>query len=188
MSFSVLMKIVVSMASAGYVISCASWPHNDKNGVPSWYASPPQSGDSLYGIGSAKLETVSLSRTIAVSLARKDIGRQANTCVTAALETFTRQIEGAARQKAVEVAKTVSRKIADDARQDARLERVRINDDGTVYVLAAYSHDALLSAVREELKNNSSAVVVGIRPTAASKRLEAELAEKSTSPSVSPPF
>jgi hypothetical protein len=166
---------IVLGAAALLLVACASGPVINKRDIPSFYLNPPKSKDYIYGVGEAKLSTLSLSRTTALSRARDDVARQVQVSVKNAISDYAQQAGEGKNQQTIQFVETISRQVADVTLSGVRTERIEPSSDGTVYALVSYPIANLLDAANNEFSRNDAAAFAEFKASEALKRLESEI-------------
>jgi hypothetical protein len=169
-------KILLAAVLAALVMaSCTSSPGFSREDIPDFYLSPPMSKDFIYGVGEARMSTLSLSRTAALSRARDDIARQVQVLVKSAVSDYAQQAGEGSNQQALQFVETVSRQIASVTLSGTRTERMEPSRDGTVYALVSYPLSNMRDAARTEFTRNEGAAFAEFKADEALDRLDQEI-------------
>lgn len=155
--------------------ACATGPSINKREIPKFYLNPPTSKDYIYGVGEARLSTLSLSRTTALSRARDDVARQVQVAVKSAITDYAQQAGEGNNQQTVQFVETVSRQIVNVTLSGVRTERIEPAEDGTVYALVSYPVANLKEVASREFARNEASAFAEFKANEALKRLDAEL-------------
>ena len=91
-----IVTIVIVIALSGLMLSLFSCASEKKaagkvEGLPEWYLNPPIAEDAIYGVGSAKMSSLDMSRTMAISRARDDVARQMEVLVKSAILDYAQE-------------------------------------------------------------------------------------------------
>jgi len=157
------LSIVLLAISMLFVMSCASKKDATKDiaaetqiigDVPNFFLMPPTADKVFYGVGSAKMSSLDLSRTMALSRARDDIARQVDLQVKNAITDYAQEA-GVDSVQTIKFTETVSRQIADTKLQGAKPIEMYAAKDGTIYALVEYdttnlTRDAATVFIRNE--------------------------------------
>ena len=176
-----MIKWIVIVSLGALVIGCGTQPVVDVEDLPDWVLNPPLAEDAVYGIGEAKMSTISTSRTMAVSRARDDVARQVEVTIKNALTDYFQEAGEGENTQAVQFVESVSRQIAEVTLNGARAIRFHILDDGTHYALVEYPVNSLSDAANESFARNDAAQFAEFKAEQALERLDQEL--KSNPPS-----
>jgi len=157
------------------LVSCASTPNVNKKEIPAFYLNPPRAADTIYGVGEAKMSTLTLSRTTALSRARDDVARQVQVAVKNAITDYAQQAGEGKNQQAIQFVETISRQVADVTLSGVRTEKIDAGSDGTVYALVSYPTANLMQAAQIEFQRNDAAAFSEFKADQALKQLDSEL-------------
>lgn len=157
------------------LVACATGPAINKRDIPSFYLNPPKSKDYIYGVGEAKLSTLSLSRTTALSRARDDVSRQVQVAVKNAVTDYAQQAGEGKNQQTIQFVETISRQVADVTLSGVRTEKIEPTSDGTVYALVSYPMANLMNVAGREFSRNEASAFAEFKANEAVKRLQAEV-------------
>jgi hypothetical protein len=162
------------------IASCASTKSGSTEKVnvkeiPSFYLKPPQSKDTIYGVGEARLSTLTLSRTTALSRARDDVARQVQTAVKNAVTDYAQQSGEGKNQQTIQFVETVSRQVANVTLSGVRTDRIEVSNDGTVYALVSYPVANILQTAQTEFQRNEASAFAEFKADQALKQLNAEI-------------
>lgn len=85
-----LFVVIAVLSIPVFFISCPSTQETVKaaKDLPEWYLNPPVAEDAIYGVGSAKMSYLDMSRTVALSRARDDVARQVTVAVQNAIKDY----------------------------------------------------------------------------------------------------
>ena len=157
------------------VFSCASGSKIDTKDIPEFYLNPPVAEDAIYGVGDAKMSSLSLSRTTAISRARDDIARQVEVVVKNAITDYAQEAGEGSNTQTIQFVETISRQIAQVTLAGVRTVEVEVGKDGTVYALCMYPLSALQEAASTEFRRNEAAAFAEFKADQALKALNHEL-------------
>ena len=157
------------------LVSCATGP--DLSKVPDFYLNPPTAEDAIYGVGDAKMSSLSMSRTMAISRARDDVARQVEVVVKNAITDYAQQAGEGDNTQTIEFVETVSRQLVEVTLAGVKTKEVAVADDGTVYALVEYSVNNLLNAASDTFQRNEAAAFAEFKANDALKMLNQELSE-----------
>ena len=91
------LSIVLLITLTLFAISCSSKPDVKETAgktledVPNFFLNPPVADKAFYGVGSAKMSSLDMSRTMALSRARDDIARQVDLQVKNAITDYAQE-------------------------------------------------------------------------------------------------
>lgn len=177
-AFGVLLAVTALLLAA-----CMTGPTINKRDIPGFYLNPPTSKDYVYGVGEARLSTLSMSRTAALSRARDDVARQVQVAVKNAITDYAQQAGEGNNQQAIHFVETISRQVADVSLSGVRTEKIEPTSDGTVYALVSYPVANLLEEAHKKFARNESAAFAEFKANEAVKRLQAEIDNNPPKPS-----
>ncbi len=172
-------------------VSCASKPDSgDKNGtqtaesqtladVPQFFLMPPTADESLYGVGSAKMSSLDMSRTMALSRARDDIARQVDLQIKNAITDYAQEA-GVDSVQTIKFTETISRQIADTKLQGAKAVEMYAAKDGTIYALVEYKISNFTKDASDVFKRNEEAAFSEFKAAQALDKLNYELKNNPT--------
>ncbi len=144
--------------------------------IPDFYLNPPVADDVLYGVGSAKMSSVDMSRKMAIARARDDIAFQINATIKAAVTDYAQEAGADDSEKQIiEFVETVSRQIANTTLTGTKTVELYPADDKTIYALVAYPIADLADDVTKEFQRNEDAAFAEFKAEEALKKLNAEL-------------
>jgi hypothetical protein len=161
---------LVSVLALAMICSCAT-----SGRIPGFYLAPPKSKDAFYGVGTAKMSSLDLSRTTALARARDDVARQVQVSVKNALTDYAQQAGEGDNQQTVQFVETVSRQIVEVTLTGCRTERVEVSDDGAVYALVSYPVENLMEAARARFSRNEAAAFAEFKADEALRMLNDEV-------------
>lgn len=144
--------------------------------IPDFYLNPPVADEVLYGVGSAKMSSVDMSRKMAIARARDDIAFQINATIKAAVTDYAQEAGADDSEKQIiEFVETISRQIANTTLSGARTMELYPAEDGTIYALVAYPIVDLADDVTREFQRNEDAAFAEFKAQEALKKLDEEL-------------
>ena len=180
------MSIVLLIVLISFVISCASKPKTDATAegqtledTPKFFLIPPTADDAFYGVGSAKMSSKDMSRTMALSRARDDIARQADLQIKNAITDYAQEA-GVNSVQTINFVETVSRQIADTKLSGAKAIEMYAAKDGTIYALVEYKIQNFTQDAAEIFKRNEEAAFSEFKAAQALERLNFELKNNPT--------
>jgi hypothetical protein len=167
-------KYVVFLALISFVmLSCATGP-NLKD-LPEWVLQPPSAEDAIYGVGQAKMSSLSMSQTMATSRARDDIARQVKITVKNAITDYAQEAGEGDNKQTIEFVEIVSRQLVDVELQGLKTKEYSYAKDGTVYALVEYPMNAFKEDVNEAFERNEAAAFAEFKASKALDQLNHEL-------------
>ena len=169
-------KISVSLVLVTIVLAgCATQaPYNVKD-IPDFYLNPPVAEDAIYGLGDAKMSSLSMSRTMAFSRARDDVARQVEVTVKNAITDYAQEAGQGDNKQAIEFAESVSRQLVDVTLRGVKQIQGHAASDGTYYVLVEYPMNALLQEAEANFERNEASAFAEFKATKALEQLNFEL-------------
>jgi LPP20 lipoprotein len=170
-------RVYASVAVSFFLLmsACATSSHINTRQIPDFYRNPPTAADTIYGVGEAKMSTLSLSRTTALSRARDDVARQIQVSVKNALTDYAQQSGAGTDQQAISFVENVSRQVADVSLSGCRTKKVAVGDDGTVYALVSYPVSALNQTAQTQFSQNEASAFAEFKADEALKQMDQEL-------------
>ena len=171
-------KLFILLLAAALVFglfSCASGQKIDTRDIPGFYLNPPVAEDAIYGVGDAKMSSLSLSRTTAISRARDDIARQVEVVVKNAINDYAQQAGEGSNTQTIQFVETISRQVAQVTLAGVKTVEVEVAKDGTVYALCMYPLSSLQEAAAAEFKRNEAAAFAEFKADQALQMLNHEL-------------
>jgi hypothetical protein len=165
--------VVLSMALV--IASCASSPQVNTSEIPSFWLNPPTSKDTLYGVGSAKMSSLDLSRTTATASARDEVAQEVQVTVKNALTKYAQQAGEGDNQQTLAYVETVSRQVANVTLSGCRTEKVSVASDGTVYALVSYPVTNMMDTAKTQFSRNDASAFAEFKANEALKRLNDEI-------------
>jgi hypothetical protein len=135
------LSLALSTAACGSVPAPAQAPAPEAD-IPDWALNPPQSDTVIYGIGTAKQSSDSLSITMAESRARQSVALELGTLVQAMIQDFTEESGIPGDTRTLQFAETVNRQIVNMELKGARVIQRFKAGDGTWWVLVEYDKTA----------------------------------------------
>ena len=166
--------VVLTVLLIAAMVGCASTPAQPA--LPDFVLNPPQADDAIYGVGEARLSTVSNSRNAAMARARTDIAFQVNATVQASLTDYFQEAGVDGGNQVITFIESVSRQIADVELRGTRVERTEQGPDGTVYVLLVYPLSNFRQQAEEAFVRNEDAQFAEFKAQQALAALDAQLA------------
>ncbi len=144
--------------------------------MPEWALKPPAVEGMLYGVGQAKKQNPSLSKTVAAQRARVEIAATIKIKVERLVKDFMQESGVGQRAQALEFTSAVSKGVTDATLTGAMIKETYLAKDGTYFILVEYSLDearrqAIETARQEEALYNEFKADQGF------DALEAELAK-----------
>lgn len=170
--------VIALIGVMGFVFtSCASKEKAaaQKAGLPDWYLNPPVAEDAIYGVGSAKMESLDMSRTMALARARDDVARQLEVLVKSAILDYAQEAGRSEEKQVIEFAETISVQITNTTLRGVRTEQVEQGNDETIYALVVCSLDLLKEEASQEFKRTEEAMYSEFKAREAEKWLEKKL-------------
>ena len=166
---------ILAIATCLFVLSCTTQQKVDVKDIPDFYLNPPMAEDAIYGVGDAKMSSLSMSKTMATSRARDDVARQIEVSVKNAITDYAQEAGEGNNNQAIQFAENVSRQIVDITLKGVKTKEIEVAQDGTVYVLVEYSVNQLLDSAEAEFKRNDAAAFAEFKADEALEMLNAEL-------------
>jgi hypothetical protein len=154
---------------------CASSNVPDMDEIPEFYLNPPVAEDAVYGVGDAKMSSLSMSRTTAISRARDDIARQVEVTVKSALTDYAQEAGEGENKQVLNFVESVSRQIANVTLKGVKTKEVAVAKDGTVYALCEYPISALIEESKKEFVRNEAAAFAEWKADQALEKLNSEI-------------
>ena len=150
-SFAVAAALAVFLVVTG----CASRPNIERppEDVPSWYLVPPKADDVIYGVGSARMQTLDASRRFAENRARVSIAQSINARVQSMITDHISGSEGS-NQAMTNFQESVSRSLTDATLAGVEIAEAKVGGDGTVYVLVSIPRDVAKQQAIAKLGEN----------------------------------
>ena len=180
-NLSIILLVVFTL----FVFSCASKQKTTDAGaqnlgdVPRFFLIPPVADDAFYGIGSARMESIDLSRTIALSRARDDIARQVDLQVRSAITDYAQEA-GVDSTQTIRFIEVISRQIADTRLHGASPIEMYAAKDGTIFALIEYKLENFTRDAAEVFRRNEEAAFSEFKAAQALERLNFELRNNPT--------
>ncbi|MDR0584629.1 MAG: LPP20 family lipoprotein [Treponema sp.] len=158
-SFRAGLLIIPALLVAAMLIACGSSPAGTASGpvsTPDWLNDfPPE--DVIWGVGSARQTSVSMSMTTAEARARVSIARQLDNKVQAMFTDYNLDAGNAGAQANASMQEDVSRQITNINLSGARPIKRWQGPDGTWWYLVEYSKSSAKTAVASILGNEEAA-------------------------------
>jgi hypothetical protein len=134
--------LVVAAVFAVTMSSCASKSSGGgsfaKMDAPDWFIKPPKSENVIYGVGVAKFDTVSMSKSMAENRATVAIARKLDSDVRNMIEDTQAGVEGA-KDASMNFARNVSQTLSEAKLSGVDFEDYYMAADGNIYCLASFS-------------------------------------------------
>ncbi|MCL2480581.1 MAG: LPP20 family lipoprotein [Spirochaetaceae bacterium] len=169
-TFLILLVLILILAMVG----CATTSSGSGNN-PEWLNDLPPEG-VLWGIGTAKQSSPSMSMTTAEGRARTAIARQLDTLVQAMLTDYNLDAGNVANQANSSLQENVSRQVTNIKLSDARPIKRWEAKDGTWWYLVEYRKADAKKEVASIL-NNEEAAFAQFKAQQALQMLDAQLAK-----------
>lgn len=167
-------KYVVFLALISFVmLSCASGP--DFRDAPDWVLQPPSAEDAIYGVGQAKMSSLSMSQTMATSRARDDIARQVEIVVKSAITDYAQEAGEGDNEQTIEFVEVVSRQLVDVELRGLKTKQYYYASDDTVFALVEYPINAFKEAAGQAFERNEAAAFAEFKASQALDALNHEL-------------
>jgi len=183
------LSIVLLVILILFALSCASKPDKvTKNttaetqkleDVPNFFLMPPVADKVFYGVGSAKMSSLDMSRTMALSRARDDIARQVDLQIKNAITDYAQEA-GVDSVQTLKFTEMVSRQIADTKLQGAKPIEMYAAKDGTIYALVEYDTANLNKDAATVFMRNEEAAFSEFKAAQALEKLNFELKNNPT--------
>ncbi len=171
----IVKMIVLTALVAVVMLGCATSGGIDTSDIPDFYLNPPTAEDAIYGVGDAKMSSLSMSRTMALSRARDDIARQVEVVVKNAITDYAQQAGEGENTQTIEFVETVSRQLVEVTLSGLKTTEVAVGDDGTVYALVEYPTSTLKNEAMQAFERNEAAAFAEFKATQALEQLNMEL-------------
>ncbi len=180
--------IILIVLTVVFAAGCASKPDSKSASepksqvladVPQFFLMPPTAEDAFYGVGVAKMSSLDMSRTMAISRARDDIARQVSLQVKNAITDYAQEA-GVDSTQSIKFVETVSRQIADTKLQGAKPKEMYAAKDGTIYALVEYRMSNFKADAEEVFKRNEEAAFSEFKASQALDKLNFELTNNPT--------
>ncbi|MEW5814398.1 MAG: hypothetical protein AB1798_03245 [Spirochaetota bacterium] len=170
---SLLITILVCLFFACTTTSTsAEKPPSD---IPDFYLNPPTADDAVYGVGSAKMAKLDMSRKMALARAREDIAFQIAASIKAAVTDYAQEAGVDDNNQVINFAETVSKQITNTKLTGAKTEKIAVGKDGTIYALVMYPVNQFVKDAESEFVRNEDAAFAEFKASEAVKRLENEI-------------
>ena len=161
---------IIVVGFTGVLLSCSSIPE-----MPDWALEIPESKDSLYAVGDAKMSSLSLSRTMAASRARDEIARQVSLYVKTAITDYAQDAGEGNNTQAVEFVESVSRQVTEATLNGTKIVNSYVARDGTVYALVEYPIAQLRAVTASTFERNEAAQFAKFEADQALEYIDKEL-------------
>jgi glucan-binding YG repeat protein len=177
------LSIVLACLLALLIMGCKSVPPDtrvDDPNVPEWLNDfPPE--DVLWGIGSARQSSDSMSMTMAEARARQNIANQLNVEVQGMITDYARDAGSINNQASLALAETVGRQITQATLSGVTpLKRWKSPNGTWWYQLQLKKSDAALAAA--DIIDSEAARYAEFKTMEALKLMDAQLAKKNDKP------
>ena len=169
------LKFIGLLIVAGLLMFGCATGGVDTSDIPDFYLNPPAAEDAIYGVGDAKMSTLSLSRTMALSRARDDIARQVEVLVKNAITDYAQEAGEGDNKQTIEFIETVSRQLVEVTLKGLKTKEVAVGKDGTVYALVEYPINTLLDAANETFARNEASAFAEFKADQALQKMNSEL-------------
>jgi hypothetical protein len=175
-----IVTIILVIALSGLMVFFASCASKEKaagkaDDLPEWYLNSPVAEDAIYGVGSAKMSSLDMSRTMAVSRARDDVARQMEVLVKSAILDYAQEAGASDNAQVIKFAETISVQITKTTLRGCRTEKVEQGKDETLYALVVCSLSLLKEEAAEEFKRSEEAAYSEFKAREAERWLEKQL-------------
>ena len=175
-----IVTIIMVIALSGLMLSLVSCASKEKAagkgaGLPEWYLNPPVAEDAIYGVGSAKMSSLDMSRTMAVSRARDDVARQMEILVKGAILDYAQEAGVSDNAQVIQFAETISVQITKTTLRGCRTEKVEQGKDETLYALVVCPLSLLQEEAAAEFRRNEEAAYSEFKAREAERWLEEQL-------------
>lgn len=165
--------VTTGLLVAAALIGCSTAGRIDVDDIPEFYLNPPISDDSIFGVGDARMSTLSMSRTMALSRARDDVARQV--AITSAITDYAQAAGEAGKEQTIQFVETVSRQIVDVTLSGLRQVEAHVGRRGTVYAMVEYPMSELRAQAASVFERNEAAAFAEFKSADALAKLESEL-------------
>ena len=174
------MKVTLSLLLATLLVvfalvGCATSSPYDVDDIPEFYLNPPMAEDAIYGVGDARMSSLSMSRTMAFSRARDDVARQVEVMVKNAITDYAQEAGEGDSDQVVTFAETVSRQLVEVTLRGVKQAKVHVGEDGTVYALVEYPMNSFLQEAGATFERNEAAAFAEFKASKALEQLNSEL-------------
>jgi len=166
---------VLAAVTLGALLACGTTGEPMPRDIPDFYLNPPVAEDAIYGVGDAKMSSLSMSRTMALSRARDDVARQVEVLVKNAITDYAQEAGAGRTAQTINFAESVSRQIVEVTLQGVRTVEVSAGKDGTIYALVEYSVSNLMNEASGVFERNEEAAFAEFKANQALDRLNYEL-------------
>ena len=166
---------IASLIFAAILLSGCATTRVDVKDIPAFYLNPPVAEGAIYGVGDARMSSLSLSRTMAFSRARDDVARQVEVTVKSAITDYAQQAGQGNNVQAIEFVETISRQLVEVTLRGVKQKEAHVAKDGTVYALVEYPIASLLQEASAAFERNEAAAFAEFKATQALDRLNSEL-------------
>lgn len=164
-------------ALAALVISaCATSSHVNTREIPSWYLNPPTSKTVFYGTGSAKEQSLELSRSLAVAIARSVVAQDVRIVVKTGITRYLQQAGSGKDQQALNFGDEVTRQVSKVALSGCSVEKVVVTNNGRVYALVSYPVTTMNDSAKQAFTRDQAAAFAQFQSDQAVKAMDDELA------------
>ena len=170
-----LKSIAITAITLLVVLGCASRPGYNTRDIPDFYLDPPMAEDAIYGVGDARMSSLSMSRTTALSRARDDIARQVEVLVKNAITDYAQEAGQGNNRQAIEFTETISRQLVEVTLRGLKTKEVAVGKDGTVYAIVEYPTNSLMEAANQAFERNEAAAFAEFKAEKALEKLNYEL-------------
>jgi len=175
-----IITIVMVIALSGLMITLFSCASKEKaagkiEGLPEWYFNPPIAEDAIYGVGSAKMSSLDMSRTMAISRARDDVARQMEVLVKSAILDYAQEAGVSDNAQVIQFAETISVQITNTTLRGCKTDKVEQGTDETLYALVVCPVSLLQDEAAEEFKRTEEAAYSEFKAREAERWLDEQI-------------
>jgi hypothetical protein len=162
---------------------CGSSPPASNPKLPSFVLNPPDQEDVIYGIGTAKMETTTMSLSMAEARARQALAFQLNSNVQAMITDYAREAGTANKSVSLQFAEQVGRQITNTKLQGTSAVKREQTSDGSYWVMMGLRKADAAKAAANIIENEASRYAE-FKAMDALERMEAQLDNLNTKPQV----
>ena len=176
--------ILLALAAVIALAGCASSDDEPKSNVeerrdlPQFFLTPPTPEDQYVGLGMAKLEDDSLSRSTALTRARRDIANQVSVRVASMLTDYAQESGADGNSQTLTFVESVTKEVSQLELKGAITKEQYPASDGTWYAMVYFPKAALLETVGEVFNRNEDAAFAEFKAQQALARLESYLEDQ----------
>ena len=136
--------------------------------------------DAIYGVGMAKMSSLSLTRTTAISRARDDIARQMDVLVKNAILDYAQEAGTEEDTQLLQFVETISVQVAETTLKGAKVEKIFEGKDGTIYALVLLPTGLFIEEASSQFQRNEEAAFSEFKAREAEKWLKKQIEENPT--------